>query len=1257
MQVELKALEPELKQKSEDTAKLMEKLAIDQEKADAVRKVVLEDEAVAKVKAEETKSIADDAQRDLNSALPALENAIKALDSLDKNDITEIKAFNNPPEMVQTVMEAVCILVGSKPDWPTAKGLLGDSNFLKNLTNFDKDNIPEARIKKLKIYIDNPKFIPEEVAKVSKACRSLCLWARAIDVYAKVFKEVEPKKAKLKQAEDELRVVMSELKLKQEKLAEVENQIKELQNQYEFSVSEKKKLEHSIQQTSSRLKRASKLTTALADEQVRWKESIEVFDKELGNVVGNVFIAAACVAYYGAFPSNYRQELVKKWTEESVAHNIPISENTNIIQVLSHPFMIRQWNTDGLPRDDFSTENAILVTKGRRWPLMIDPQEQANRWIRNKERNNSLKIIKLSDGNFLRTLENCVRIGMPVLLEDLGEQIDPSLEPILLKQTYMSGGRLLIRLGDSDIEYDPNFRFYMTTKLSNPHYLPEVCIKVTIINFSVTKSGLEDQILSDVVRLERPDLEEERNKLIVNINNDRNQLKAIEDKILKMLFESEGNILDNEELVNTLNDSKTTSQAISRRLEEAEKTEANISTAREKYRPVAAKGSIMYFVVADLGLIDPMYQFSLRYFTQLFNTTIENSTKSSDLEKRLEILLRETTIAVYTNISRGLFEKDKLVFSFMLCVEILKLNGKINSHEWTYFLRGAPGMDKKRPPKPDLKWLSDAYWNNACDLASNIEKFKNLTDDIQKKPISVRLGDLTINLNQIDSFGSNDPFSYEKDLEEFDKLILIKNFADDKVVQAVTIFVSRNLGKVFVESPATDLNTLYKDMSNRISLVFILSTGSDPMGAFLRFAKEMGMSNKIQSISLGQGQGPVAEKMINSAIKTGEWIFLQNCHLAASWMIAMEELVKKISDPITPVHQDYRLFLSSMPAKTFPVSVLQNSVKVTNEPPKGLRANTKRAFGEIQPSFFEENMLGLDWKKIIFGICFFHAIIQERKKFGSLGWNIKYEFNDSDRECALLNFQMFCKDGFIPWDALIYITGEITYGGRVTDFWDQRCLRTILKRFFSPETLVPNYKFSGSGIYYAPELETLKEYREYIDGLPIIDDPEIFGMHQNANITFQSQETSYLITTILDVQPRVSTGGSGKSNDDIVYELADSILGKIPDKLDIEKAPQAIFEPDSCGRLNSLTTVLQQEVDRFNKLLRIIKTSLNNLKKAIKGFVVMDEELEKMYTSFINNQVPGMWSNVAYPSLKTLGSWVKDLQLRCDFIDVNKKNF
>lgn len=275
------------------------------------------------------------------------------------------------------------------------------------------------------------------------------------------------------------------------------------------------------------------------------------------------------------------------------------------------------WNTCGLPRDSVSTENAIIVTKAGRWPLMIDPQEQANRWIKAMETPFGLKMIKLTDSNFMRILESAIRIGIPVLLEEVGETLDPVLAPILLKQTFIQGGRTLIHLGDSDIEYDDNFRFYITTKLSNPHYLPEICIQATIVNFTVTPSGLEDQLLVDVVRLERPDLEKQRTELIIRINTDKQSLKNIEDKILKLLYQSEGNILDDEELIDTLNESKETSAIIASRLIETEATEEKISVAREKYRSVATRGSVLYFVVAQLSEIDPMYQYSLKYFNQV----------------------------------------------------------------------------------------------------------------------------------------------------------------------------------------------------------------------------------------------------------------------------------------------------------------------------------------------------------------------------------------------------------------------------------------------------------------------------------------------------------------------------------------------------------------------------------------------------------------------------------------------------------------
>ncbi|XP_008252409.2 dynein axonemal heavy chain 6 [Oryctolagus cuniculus] len=1268
MKLDLSALEPVLLTKSRDVEALMEKLAVDQENADQVRHIVQEDEATAKVKAEETQAIADDAQRDLEEALPALDAANKALDSLDKADISEIRVFTKPPDLVMTVMEAISILLNAKPDWPTAKQLLGDSNFLRRLLEYDKENIKPQILAKLQKYINNPDFVPEKVEKVSKACKSMCMWVRAMDLYSRVVKEVEPKRQKLRAAQAELDVTMATLREKQALLKQVEDQIQALQDEYDKSVNEKESLAKNMSLTKARLVRAAKLTAALGDEQVRWEESIQKFQEEISNIIGNVFIAAACVAYYGAFTAQYRQMLIECWIQYCQSLQIPIDPSFSLINILGDPYEIRQWNTDGLPRDLISTENGILVTQGRRWPLMIDPQDQANRWIRNKESKSGLKIIKLTDSNFLRTLENSIRLGLPVLLEELKETLDPALEPILLKQTFISGGRVLIRLGDSDIDYDKNFKFYMTTKMPNPHYLPEVCIKVTIINFTVTKSGLEDQLLSDVVRLEKPELEEQRIKLIVRINSDKNQLKAIEEKILKMLFTSEGNILDNEELIDTLQDSKITSGAIKTRLKEAESTEQMINVAREKYRPVATQGSVMYFVIASLSEIDPMYQYSLKYFKQLFNATIESSRKTDDLQHRLHILLEQTLLTAYVNISRGLFEQHKLIYSFMLCVEIMRQQGFLTETEWNFFLRGSAGMEKERPPKPEAPWLLSATWFACCDLEESFPVFQGLTKYLLLHPISIRIESFETYINpqewegyaqvkeeeefMIEEEDATHKNSWNPDLSSFQKLILIKCCKEEKVVFALTDFVIENLGKQFIETPPVDLATLYQDMSCTTPLVFILSTGSDPMGAFQRFARESGYSDRVQSISLGQGQGPIAEKMIKDAMKTGNWVFLQNCHLAVSWMLAMEELIKTFTDTDIVIKDTFRLFLSSMPSNTFPVTVLQNSVKVTNEPPKGLRANIRRAFTEMTPSFFEENILGRRWRQIIFGICFFHAIIQERKKFGPLGWNICYEFNDSDRECALLNLNLYCQEGKIPWDALIYITGEITYGGRVTDTWDQRCLRTVLKRFFSPETLEDDYKYSESGVYFAPVADSLQEFKDYIENLPLIDDPEIFGMHENANLVYQYKETNTLINTILEVQPRSSSGGEGKSNDEIVQELVASVRTRVPEVLQMEGASESLFVKDHQGRLNSLTTVLGQEVDRFNNLLKLIHTSLETLNKAIAGFVVMSEEMEKVYNSFLNNQVPSLWSNTAYPSLKPLGSWVRDLILRTAFVEL-----
>ncbi|MCO5549488.1 hypothetical protein L7F22_002959 [Adiantum nelumboides] len=227
--------------------------------------------------------------------------------------------------------------------------------------------------------------------------------------------------------------------------------------------------------------------------------------------------------------------------------------------------------------------------------------------------------------------------------------------------------------------------------------------------------------------------------------------------------------------------------------------------------------------------------------------------------------------------------------------------------------------------------------------------------------------------------------------------------------------------------------------------------------------------------------------------------------------------------------------------------------------------------------------------------------------------------------------------------------GEITYGGRVIDDLDRRCLMSTLRRFYNPDVLSDTYCFTPSKIYISQPEGRYISYVEYIKSLPSAEGPDVFGMHENANLTFQLNESSKILSMVASIQPRETSGGEGKSSDQIVAEVADEILRGLPGILkDVEGKSTSVLGPD--GQISPLSVVLMQECDRFNRLLNVIKLTLQELQRAIKGLVVMSSELENMFTSFLKNQVPTLWTAVSYPSLKPLSSWVKDFHKRIDFM-------
>uniref|UniRef100_A0A674AYD2 Dynein axonemal heavy chain 12 n=1 Tax=Salmo trutta TaxID=8032 RepID=A0A674AYD2_SALTR len=1239
MKKELVDLQPKLEQAKIDNTKMMKVLAVESVQVEAKSKVVRVDEEAATLKANEAQALKNECESDLAEAIPALEMALSALDTLKPSDVTIVKSMKSPPSGVKLVMAAVCVMKELKPDkivdpagtgqkildyWGPSKKLLGDMNFLRDLKEYDKDNIPVPVMQKIRSeYMTNPDFDPTKVAKASSAAEGLCKWVTAMEIYDRVAKVVAPKKAGLAEAQLSLATTMSLLNQKRAELKEVEDRLALLQKTFEEKTEEKAQLEFQVDLCARKLERAEKLIGGLGGEKTRWSKAADDLQNTYDNLTGDVLISAGVIAYLGAFTAAFRQNCAKIWTKLCKSKNIPSSDDFSLSKTLGDPIKIRAWNISGLPTDSFSIDNGVIVSNSRRWPLMIDPQGQANKWVKNSEKDNNLSVIKLTDGDYMRTLENCIQFGTPLLLENVGEELDPSLEPLLLKQTFKQGGMDCIRLGESVIEYSCDFRFYITTKLRNPHYLPELATKVSLLNFMITPEGLEDQLLGIVVAKERPELEEERNALILQSASNKKVLKEIEDKILETLS-SEGNILEDESAIQVLDSAKIMSNEISKKQQIAEKTEVKIAESREGYRAIAKHSSILFFSIADLANIDPMYQYSLSWFVNLYINSIQDSNKSKILEKRLRYLIDHFTFNLYCNVCRSLFEKDKLLFSFLLCSNLLLAKKEIEYGDFMFLLTGGVGL-QNNVPNPDPHWLQDKSWDEIC----RANKFLVIYDS--KEP-----------------YNTNLPKPWCDCLNDLQKMIIYRCLRPDKIVPAITNYVTDKLGKKFVEPPPFDLSKSYTDSNSTIPLVFVLSPGADPMASLLKFANDKNMGGtKFQSISLGQGQGPIAAKMIRSAMKEGTWVCLQNCHLAVSWMSTLEKICEDFS-PET-CHPDFRLWLTSYPSPKFPVTILQNGVKMTNEPPTGLRLNLLQSYVSDPISdqdFF--NACTDKELKLLYSVCFFHALVQERKKFGPLGWNIPYGFNESDLRISIRQLQLFVREyDQVPMEAITYLTGECNYGGRVTDDWDRRLLMTILADFYNKDIIEnPRYTFSPSGKYYAPPKSNYEDYIEFIRNLPFLQHPEVFGMHENVDISKDLQQTKQLFDSLLLTQGGGAKGGASSGGDNTLFDIANDILTKLPANFDIETALlkyPVLYE-------ESMNTVLVQEMERYNTLAVTIRVSLQNLLKAIKGLVVMDAELEALSGSLMVGKLPEKWAKRSYPSLKPLGSYITDFLAKLKFL-------
>ena len=297
------------------------------------------------------------------------------------------------------------------------------------------------------------------------------------------------------------------------------------------------------------------------------------------------------------------------------------------------------------------------------------------------------------------------------------------------------------------------------------------------------------------------------------------QLKEIETKILEVLRTSQGNILDDEKAIDVLKQSQELSNQIKDKQEVAAVTERKLEEARKLYLPIAVHSALLFFLAQKLAQVDVMYQYSLTWFVQLFLLAIEHSEKSEFIEQRIESLKSWFTYSLYSNICRSLFEKHKLLFSFMLTAKLKEAQGRVAENEYEFLVNTVPGLENPTDTDNPTLWLPGAVWNRLCELSLVGREFSGMAKGFGKQEDTWRR-----------VYESNSPHreSFPGEYNLFQKLCILKVLRPDKLVPAVQEYIISEMGEAFINPPPFDLELSFNDSTYATPLIFVLP-GADPL--------------------------------------------------------------------------------------------------------------------------------------------------------------------------------------------------------------------------------------------------------------------------------------------------------------------------------------------------------------------------------------------------------------------------------------------
>ena len=1090
------------------------------------------------VKQEEISKRSVVVQKELDAAGPALEKAKSEVSNVNPAQLNEIRALKKPPKNIELGMTAVCMLLSSgKPktvyDWKDIQALMKDSNFISNVINLEIDNVPAPNIAAVQKFVDENEWQAdknfEKFYKASKCLGPLAAWVYSQIKYSDIVLKVEPLRKEVNALKDEETALVSKKSELEARIIELEQNIQNYKVEYAGLVSQKESIKGEMEKVESKVNRSENLLINLSSEKIRWEASSKGFAEQMKTMMGDSLMAAAFVTYIGFFDQFYRKLLVEHWREYFISMGLVFRHDLSLIEFLSKASDRMVWQANKLPSDDLCSENAIILSRFNRYPLIIDPAGQCMDFILSYYHDKKIVRTSFADEAFMKHLETSLRFGCPILVQDV-EKIDPILNSVLNKEVLKQGGRTLIRVGDHEIDFNDQFKLFMITRDANARFTPDICSRVTFVNFTVTPASLQNQCLMIFLKHERPDVEAKRLNLLKLQGEFIVKLRQLEDDLLNKLSNIEGNILDNEDMIKTLETLKTEAKKVMEDMSKSDQVLKEVEGVTTDYQGLAEISSKIYFSLQNMGQVYSFYQFSLNYFMSTLLKVLEHDEElkkvaKTDYNARIIVATRQLFTSIYHKTNHALRNDDKLCFALKLTQiqlgarfdDLFKFLIKPSTLVVTSLSHNLAGGVLKDTQLKGLEEISShsAFQSLISAIERNESDWKNfvLSDDNLDLP----------NGWENDSFFQNFRGDDQNTTKNLSKLIIINILRPDIMGFNFNQFISKIMGHYFADVPVLDLEIAMQDSSAKSPLLLSCAPGFDASFKVDQLARHL--NKKYTAIALGSAEGfDLASKSIDSSMNSGSWVLLKNVHLAPDYLIEIEQKIFRN----TP-NPNFRLFLTMEFSEKIPNTLLRQSMKFIFELPDGVKYSVKRIYGSVfTPA--RSDVEPIERSRLHFLLGWLHAVILERMRYKPIGWSKGYEFNEADLRCALdLVDEYIDLQGKkhnlpvdkIPWEAIRSVLINNIYGGKIDNDYDSKILKSLVDQFFSPDSfnsensMVPELNDPELRV---PQASKYAEFKEWVDKLPENESPMWSGLPHNAEKVLKEHKNIKTLHTLWKIQ-------------------------------------------------------------------------------------------------------------------------------------------